>query len=53
MNRIILITLFMIQHMISSTFVSAANFQLRAISDKIFIVVDPEGGENQLVIKSE
>ncbi|UCE06171.1 MAG: tetratricopeptide repeat protein [bacterium] len=31
----------------------AQNFQIREISDKIFIVIDLEGGENQLVIKSE
>jgi len=33
--------------------ISAQTFQIREISDKIFIVIDPEGGENQLVIKSE
>lgn len=31
----------------------AQNFQTNEISDKIFVVVNPEGGENQLVIKSE
>jgi len=37
----------------SSNLAFASNVQVRAISDKIFIMVDPEGGEGQLVIKSE
>ncbi len=53
MKRIILITLFIIQSIISLTNASAQNFQIKEISDKIFIVIDPHGGENQLVIKSK
>ena len=53
MKRIILIALFIIQYSLRFTNVSAQNFQIKEVSEKIFIVVDPEGGENQLVIKSE
>ncbi len=53
MNRIIMIILFIIQHIIGSNFALAADFQIRAITDKIFIVNDPAGGEDQLVINSE
>ena len=38
---------------ISSTPAAAAKFNIRTISDKIFIVDDPQSSENQLVIKSE
>jgi tetratricopeptide (TPR) repeat protein len=53
MKRVILFTLFIIHYIISFTNASGQNFQIKEISDKICMVVDPEGGENQLVIKSE
>jgi tetratricopeptide (TPR) repeat protein len=53
MKRVILLAIFIIQYILSFTNASAQNFQIKEISAKIFIVVDPEGGENQLVITSE
>jgi len=53
MKRVILFAMLIIQYAISLTNASAQNFQIKEISDKICMVVDPEGGENQLVIKSE
>ena len=53
MNRIIWITMVMIQQIISSAGAYAAGLQIRAITDKIFIVANPAGGEDQLVINSE
>jgi tetratricopeptide (TPR) repeat protein len=53
MKRVILFTMFIIQYSLSFTNVSSQNYQIKEVSEKIFIVIDPEGGENQLVIKSE
>ena len=53
MNKVILFAMFIILYAISFTNAPAQNFQIKEISDKIFVVVDPGGGENQMVIKSE
>lgn len=53
MKRVILFAMLITLYAISFTNASAQNFQIKEISDKIFVVVDPEGGENQLVVKSE
>ena len=53
MKKIILFAMLIIHYTISFTNAPAQNFQIKEISDKIFVVVDPDGGENQLVIKSE
>ena len=53
MKRAIMLTLFIIQSITSFTHATAQDFQIREISDKIFIVTAPDGGESQLVIKTE
>jgi len=53
MKKVILFAMFIILYAISFTNAPAKNFQIKEISDKIFVVVDLEGGENQMVIKSE
>lgn len=53
MKKIILFAMLIIQYFFIFTNAPAQNFQIKEISDKIFVVVDPDGGENQLVIKSE
>ena len=52
MKRIILITLFVIQYILSFTNASAQNFHIKEISDNVFIVSNPDLG-NQLVIQSK
>jgi tetratricopeptide (TPR) repeat protein len=53
MKKVILFAMLIIQYIFSFTYANAQSFQIREISAKIFIVIDPEGGENQMVIKSE
>ncbi|MBN2091723.1 tetratricopeptide repeat protein [candidate division KSB1 bacterium] len=50
MKRLIFVVMFII---FTFTIAFTQNFQLKKISDKVFIVIDPAGGENQVVIKSE
>ncbi len=53
MKRVILFAMLIVLSAINFTNASAQNFQIQEISDKIVVVSDPEGGEDQLVIKSE
>lgn len=53
MKRVILFAVLITLSAIHFTNASAQNFQIKRISDKIVVVVDPEGGEDQLVVKSE
>ena len=53
MKRVIIFTTLLIQHILILSTATGHNFQINEISDKIIIVINPEGGENQLVIKSE
>ncbi len=53
MKKVILLVVLITLSAINFTNASAQNFQTREISDKIFIVTDPEGGEGQLIVKSE
>ncbi|MEE4312104.1 MAG: hypothetical protein V2J62_09580 [candidate division KSB1 bacterium] len=53
MQRATLFIIFIVQCTFLITDTNAQNFEIKEISDKIFVIVNPEGGENQLIIKSE
>lgn len=53
MKRAILFAMLITLSVINFTNASAQDFQIKEISDKIVVVIDPEGGEDQLAIKSE
>jgi tetratricopeptide (TPR) repeat protein len=52
MQRITIIIMLMLLSL-SFASTSAQNFHFEKISERIFLIVDPQGGEGQLVVKSE